>query len=307
MKILRNILMSAALIALSGCTAFSSFSEVEALNDAKPVGSPFTKALAGEYREFSNNELKSMLDYPDALHFARKGLAAASGEVVLPEPVSDWNLKDTAVQEMSAARGRLMVAFDMGARETAPALAAKAQVKFDCWIEQQEENFRKTKEASCKSDFMSSITQLEAHQQPAPPQQDAVTPIEGAPVAGGAYGVDASKPMKSENAMYLVFFNWNSAQIGSGAQSVLDAIAEEVKKHPPTSLNVIGYADTSGSSKYNVRLGFKRAKSVRDALVKRGVSASMLKTDSKGEAELLVQTPDNVREPANRRVNISFN
>ena len=120
MKTLRNVVLTAGILAIagltSGCTAFKSFSEVDALNDATAVGSPFTQALTTEYRAFSNSELKDMLDYPDALHFARKGLAAATGEVVLPEPISDWNLNEQHIQELAAARSRLIVAYDLGAR-----------------------------------------------------------------------------------------------------------------------------------------------------------------------------------------------
>jgi OOP family OmpA-OmpF porin len=107
--------------------------------------------------------------------------------------------------------------------------------------------------------------------------------------------------------MYLVFFDWDSKKLGSGALNVLDAVAEEVAKNPPASINVVGHADTSGSLKYNQRLALKRTNAVKDALVQRGVDPSIVIIDAKGETELLVETPDNVREPANRRVNISFN
>ena len=298
MKIARNILLTVGLLVLSGCTAFSSFSEVEALNDAKPVGSPFTQALAAEYRTYANSELKDMFDYPDALHFARKGLSAAAGDTVLPEPVADWNLSETAIQELSAARGRLIVAYDLGARETAPALSARAQAKFDCWIEQQEETWGTANVPQCKNEFLKALSELEAGLSPPAPQ------AEQAPLD---YGVDPAAPMEAENAMYLVFFDWDKSNLGSGALSVLDSVAAEVAKNPPASVNVIGHADTSGPQDYNARLAMKRANTVRDALVERGVSADIIMVDAKGETELLVQTPDNVREPANRRVNISFN
>jgi OmpA-OmpF porin, OOP family len=298
MKILRNFILTAGMLVLSGCTAFSSFSEVEALNDAKAVGSPFTQALAGEYRSYANSELKDMFDYPDALHFARKGLAAAAGDTVLPEPIADWNLSEAAIQELSAARGRLIVAYDLGARETAPALSARAQAKFDCWIEQQEETWGTANVPHCKNEFLKALAELESKLQPPPPQAEAA-PLD--------YGVDASKPMEAENAMYLVFFDWDKSNLGQGALSVLDSVAAEVAKNPPASINVVGHADTSGPQDYNQRLAFRRANAVRDALVERGISADMIMVDAKGETELLVQTPDNVREPANRRVNISFN
>ncbi len=299
MTAFRNAVLTASVIALSGCTAFDSFSEVDALNDAKPVGSPFTQALAAEYREFANAELKKMFDYPDALHFARKGLAAASGDTVLPEPVGDWNLDQRHQQELGAARGRLILAFDLGARETAPALAAKAQAKFDCWIESQEEHAQDT-DVPCKKGFMDAIGKLEGQLPP---------PAPALPVAEPAanYGVDPNAPMQPENAMYLVFFDWDKYDLTAGAASVLDGVAAEVAKNPPASLNIVGHADTSGSKQYNQRLALKRANAVKDALVQRGVDASIVRVDARGEEELLVPTPDNVREPANRRANISFN
>jgi OOP family OmpA-OmpF porin len=301
MKTLRNVILAAGMIVLGGCTVFSSFSEVNALNEAQAVGSPFTQALAEEYKAFSNNELKEMFDYPDALHFARKGLSAAAGEVVMPEPVADWNLDEAHIQELGAARGRLILAYDWGARESKPQVAARAQAKFDCWIEGQEENWQDAGgEQACKNEFMQAMTDLEAGLQP--PAEEPL-PADG----DGMFGVDAGAPMAPENAMYLVFFDWDSSQLTAGANNVLDAVAQEVNKNPPQSLNVVGHADTSGPTDYNQRLAFKRANAVRDALIQRGVDANLLVVDARGETELLVPTPDNVREPANRRVNISFN
>ncbi len=299
MHTLRNVILTVGALALTGCTAFSSFSEVDALNDAKPVGSPFTQALTAEYRDFSNRELKEMFDYPDALHFARKGLAAASGETVLPEPVVDWNLNEKHEQELAAARGRLIVAYDLGARETAPALSARAQSRFDCWIEAQEEHWNDAN-VPCKKEFMDAMAQLEGQLQPPPVAQAPAEPASN-------FGIDPNAPMAAENAMYLVFFDWDKSNLSEGANSVLDAVADEVRKNPPQSINVVGHADTSGPRTYNQRLAFKRANAVKDALVARGVDASLIVVDARGEDEPMVPTPDNVREPANRRVNISFN
>ena len=303
MKTLRNTILTLGILAvtgpLGGCTAFTSFSEVEALNEAQAVGSPFTQALAGEYREYANSELKDMFDYPDALHFARKGLAASAGENVLPEPVSDWNLSEAHIQELSAARGRLIVAYDLGARETNPPLSARAQAKFDCWIEGQEENWSDSGVMACKDEFMRAISELEGQLQPAPAQQVVDDT--------GLFDVNPNEPMAAEDAMYLVFFNWDSSDLGSGAVNVLDAVAAEVAKNPPQTINVVGHTDTSGPTDYNEKLAFRRANAVRDALVERGIDAALIQVNARGESELLVPTPDDVREPANRRVNISFN
>lgn len=291
MKSMRAIMLTAGVLALGGCTVFDTYSEIEALNDAEHVGSPFAQSLAAEYKDFANFQLDEAFDYPDALHFARKGLAASAGEAVMPEPVTDWNLSNPHIKELSGARGRLIIAYDLGAREIAPATAAKAQVKFDCWIEQQEENWKSQENVTCKQEFLEAMDELEALiQQPEKP----AAPVKEPP------------PMVPEEALYLVFFNWDSAELSSGARNVIEAIAQEVAKNTPSQVIINGYADTSGNKDYNKKLGFKRATNVRDALIALGVSADLMTIDSRGEEELLVDTSDNVREPANRRVNVSF-
>lgn len=319
MKFMRGTLLAVGILSLGACSAFKSHTEVEALNEAETVGSPFTQKLAAEYREYSNNEQNIMFDYPDALHFARKGLAAASGEVVMPEPVGDWNLSAEHIDDLTEARSRLVVAFDLGAREIAPNEAAIAQARFDCWIERQEEDWYKDASKGCRTQFIETIKSLEGYLQtkpepvaaPAPALMPApIKPVADimAPVSNTAVIEDApEEPMAIEDAMYLVFFDFDSSKITSGAKNVLSAVADEINSRDNISKIVItGHTDTSGPSEYNDRLSLRRAKSAANALIKVGVPADMIKVSSKGEKELLVNTSDNMKEPANRRVNISF-
>lgn len=306
MKLSRVALAVLCISSLGACTVFKSHTEVEALNEAQAVGSPFTQQLAAEYREYANNEQNVMFDYPDALHFARKGLAAASGEAVMPEPISDWNLKVEHMEELSAARGRLVNAFDIGSREILPVQSAIAQARFDCWIEQQEENWQTDDIISCRSQFLDTMNGLETAMAAQAPVPEALE--EPMPPVSTDGAIDPSQPMAPEDAMYLVFFDFDSNKIGSGGENVLDAVAMEVGKRMASlnALSVIGHTDTSGKETYNMKLSLRRANAVRDALIARGVDPSLIKVDHRGEGELLVETPDDVREPANRRVNISF-
>ncbi len=313
MKTMRNLALAASVLTLSGCNAYDSYNEVRALNKTEAIGSPYTQALSEEYRNFANVEFHSNFDYPDALHFARKGLAAASGENVMPEPLSDWNLNEEHAKELSSARSRLVIAYDLGARELAPALSARAQGSFDCWIEEQEENWESDADViACKNRYTESIAKLETTLQEAKmPAPIIISEVQATPVDGILDPIEEidmtpAEPMASEDAVYLVFLNWNSTELGASALSVLDAVAKEIKKHPPKGIQLIGHADTSGPSKYNQRLAFKRSVETREALSARGVDPSIISIEGRGEDELLVPTPDNVREPANRRVNISF-
>jgi OOP family OmpA-OmpF porin len=299
MQILRGLMIMAAVTALTACD-FNKFEEVDALNEAQAVGSPFTQKLTSEYRDFVNDEIDPMGDHADGLHFARKGLASARGDVVMPEPLADWNIKSEYMNELSLGRSRLVAVYDLGAREAYPDVSAVAQARYDCWIENQEEDFQPDEINRCKREFLAALEQLEGAMPAAAP------PSAPAPVAEPAFNVDPNAPMEVENAMYLVFFDWDQSTLGPGAQSVLDAVAAEVSKRSLSAVNVVGHADTSGPTDYNQKLAQRRANAVRDALVQRGVSANLINASSRGEDELLVATPDNVREPANRRAQISF-
>lgn len=301
MQVLRGIsfaaLVAATSLTLAGCSGFNSHSEVEALNEVKAVGSPFTQALAAEYRDYANHEQNIGFDYADALHFARKGLATAAGEIVLPEPISDWNLKPEHIEELTSARSQLVIALDRGARETAPKQAAVAQARFDCWIEQQEENWQNKGVPACKQQFFDALNAIGGAVTP-PAPEDMMPPVTAMAAPTGA--------MAPEDAKYLVFFDFNASKVDAGGSSVVDSVAAEVKKQNIRSVNIVGYTDTSGSKKYNKRLSAKRANSVRDALVARGIDANLLLVDSMGEENLMVPTADEVREPANRRAEITF-
>jgi OmpA-OmpF porin, OOP family len=291
MKHLRHALALAALVVLSACSMVDSYNEVDRLNKAEFVGSPFTQALATEYRAFANSELDKMFDFPDALHFARKGLAAAAGEVVPPEPLENWNLRPEHLEALAPARGRLVTALDRGGRDTVPQVAARAQVAFDCWVEQAEERWQTDDIASCRGAFERHLAEMEA----------AIAPP---PVIESPMIVEA--PMAPQDAMFLVFFNWNSAKLDDGGLSVVDAVAQEIAGSTPPRVSVLGHADTSGPRAYNQRLGLRRAGAVRDALVARGVDKRLIHTESRGQDDLLVPTADEVREPANRRASIAF-
>ncbi len=296
MQFSRGLMIVAGVLALGACD-FNKFDEVDALREAQPVGSPFTQKLTAEYKDYVNNEIE-IGDHADALHFSRKGLAAARGDVVTPEPLGDWNVPAETMNELATGRSRLMAVFDLGAREAYPDVSGVAQTRFDCWIENQEENFQGDEINRCKREFLAALQQLEGAMPAQPP----------APVAAPEtpFNVDPNAPMAAENAMYLVFFDFDQSTLGPGAQSVLDAVAAEISKRSLNSVTVVGHADRSGSESYNLKLAQRRANAVRDALVQRGVNASIIKAESRGESEPLVETPDNVREPANRRAQISF-
>jgi len=67
-----------------------------------------------------------------------------------------------------------------------------------------------------------------------------------------------------------------------------------------------GHADRSGSDEYNIALSQRRANNVGRYLEGRGVAAGSISTEAFGESRPLVDTADGVREPQNRRVEITM-
>ncbi len=100
-------------------------------------GSAFTRPLTEEYRTFVAHEANEDYDWKAGDYYARKGLAAAGGEAVLPEEVT--GVSDGHAGALNDARSRLTAALDGGARDGNPQAAAQAQVAFDCWLHETQE------------------------------------------------------------------------------------------------------------------------------------------------------------------------
>lgn len=312
MKLLKKIAFLSVLMLTAGCAGGASNSTVDALNKAQAVGAPFTKMLASEYRILANEKQSKSLDYSDALHFARKGLAAANGVVVMPEMIDDWDLGDRNLPELVQARAQLVNALENGGRTLASNRAAIAQARFDCWIEQQEESWAAN--VPCKTGFFTALKelneQLGKNTEPGTPlaEQDFPAPI-GADGTGmgGAGGSGKHGTVPLNQAMFIVFFDWDKHNITSSGNDVLDAVAQEIQsRRDVKKIVVVGHTDTSGSDKYNDKLSIKRAKAVQESLIARGLSKSMMRIEGRGKSDLLVKTADGVREPANRRAQITL-
>ncbi len=281
MKSLKLLGACAVLGVLTGCGAM----DIDALRGTTETtaGNAFTQALTKEYRALTIFEADRMADWPDAYTFAAKGLAASRGENVLPETTDRWNVGGSVKQALDGARGRLVSALDAGGRTAKPAVAAKAQVAYDCWVEQEEEGWQLADIATCKGAFEDAMAQLVAQPAPAAPP--------AAPVA-----------LKN----FIIYFAWDSSRLDATAIRIIDEAAAEAKKTGNARLTLVGHADRSGAADYNVRLSLRRADAVRGALAARGIATERMSVTALGETEPAVPTADGVREARNRRVEVTI-
>lgn len=271
MRLVHLIGVLGAVGLLAGCASnIKQMEEVQASG-----GTPFTQALTEEYRSFVAHE-KDERDWSAADYFAIKGLAAAGGQVVLPEEVGDVGEHGPALTD---ARSRLMAALGAGAGDSNPQVAARAQRAFDCWNHEAEEDnwydaLTDEHVKACRDEFEAAMAQLQP-----PPQQ-------------------------AEPGTYIVLFDFDRSNINQAGQAVLDQVLADAAKMGGVRISATGHADRSGSEDYNMALSLRRADSVREALIAGGVSPDAITVAGRGESEPAVPTPDGVKEQANRRVEI---
>lgn len=242
--------------------------------------SAFDTALASNYRKLSNLEYKQG-DQKDGDTYALRSVAASQGSATTPDDLRVRRIPSSAASEVAQGRQRLVAALDKNGRTSKPDVAAYAQASFDCWVEQLQEDLQDDQIRACKDAFMKALAELEK----APP------PVAAAPKAPSDF---------------MVFFDWNKSNLTPEALKIISDAVAAAKKEGAKQIRIVGHTDTSGSAAYNLKLSERRAQAVAAQMIRLGVPATSIVTVGRGQEDLLVPTPDNVREPQNRRSVISF-
>jgi peptidoglycan-associated lipoprotein len=99
-----------------------------------------------------------------------------------------------------------------------------------------------------------------------------------------------------------VRFGYDSADLDGSAREVLARNLGWLQQNPRAKVELEGHADSRGTIEYNLALGAKRAKAVKDALVSQGVAAERLSTISYGKELPLCQEENDSCWARNRRV-----
>ncbi len=101
-----------------------------------------------------------------------------------------------------------------------------------------------------------------------------------------------------------ISFATNSAVVEPRLRPVLDGFANGLNSGPTTVVRVIGHTDNTGSDAINDPLSLRRAESVRNYLVDRGVRGDRVEVAGRGSREPLVSNDTAESRAKNRRVEI---
>jgi peptidoglycan-associated lipoprotein len=80
-----------------------------------------------------------------------------------------------------------------------------------------------------------------------------------------------------------VFFETDSSELTDKARATLDKQAQWLGNYNRYAFTIEGHADERGTREYNIALGARRAETVREYLVSRGVSGQRMRTISYGK------------------------
>lgn len=103
-----------------------------------------------------------------------------------------------------------------------------------------------------------------------------------------------------------VLFDTGQAVIRTGAYGTLDRLANTLKDRPARSVMIEGHTDNVGSDASNALLSEQRAQSVQSALLQRGVAATQVSAQGKGESTPIATNDTESGRQQNRRVELIF-
>lgn len=112
------------------------------------------------------------------------------------------------------------------------------------------------------------------------------------------------EPIIKKRAIILhnLFFATNKTTILPESESAMQNLYELMVENPELRIRITGHTDNVGTNIDNQKLSEGRAKSVKDNLVQRGISAERIETDGKGETQPITTNDTEEGRAKNRRV-----
>ena len=99
-----------------------------------------------------------------------------------------------------------------------------------------------------------------------------------------------------------VYFDFNKATIKPVSFALLDDVAQAMKDNPKIKVEVQGHTDSVGNDDFNLKLSQKRAESVRNYLIKKGISSDRMVPKGYGENVPIADNRTKEGRDQNRRV-----
>ncbi|MBV6493249.1 MAG: Protein TolB [Turneriella sp.] len=118
----------------------------------------------------------------------------------------------------------------------------------------------------------------------------------------GTYRLALTKLKKNASiSIRSIYFDFDSAQIKKSSEASLGIVLEFLEQNPNAQFEIIGHTDLNGDTNYNQELSEKRAQSVREWLIHRGINKARLSASGKGKSNPVVAKRGKPFDEQNRR------
>lgn len=281
-----NFLATLMLIGMvTGCV-----SSVEQLRKSDLKGNTYQTLLAKQYLVFAESEA-DQYDWFNSAYFAKKGLKSINGEEIAPEKLEDWSLPEDMLPIMQQAREYLVSVITVPeTTKDFPEQSANAQFYFDCWVEQQEENWQEEDIAKCREGFYDTLDKLFV--------ATTNTKLPERPV------LPESIRNIGKQETRLAYFKIGSSALDGGAKRLISSVISRLKDAKSYDIMLNGYADNVGSEESNMKLSKSRAMAIKKALVDGGLNEKSITIFAFGDTQGRVETKKGVASKENRVVEI---
>ena len=298
MKLKLLIPIMSILIFLGGCSA--SYKELSTIESEEPRS--FQEHLLFEYKKRAAFEAEEMHDWNSAKLYSEKALESLKTDEIYPEEISYWKIPDENINEIKIAYDNLMTIYK-DAKKNDPFNLSRAITSLDCWAEQQEENWQTWDINNCKNDFLNAMHNI--YEKISNRKKEQITSNNKDNNLVNETKDEVTIVSKNENKelMQIIYFDFDKFNLSEVSKDKIKKFLNNYGSVINEYL-VVGHTDTKGTNKYNLSLSIKRAEVVKEILINYGINQNSIKILGKGEETLAVDTPDDSKQPANRRVEI---
>ncbi len=278
MRTVTFLMLGASALAMAGCSNLpgsslgGTFTAEPYLEREHGGQGSFNDALAMEYTELARRQAFQMQRWMNATAYISKAQAAEAGNTPAP-----WTPAQLGVNGEASQLYDEVVATIEANRAERPAACARAQAMWDQYL---------------------FVLRATANGATCP-----LTPEEARAMLDEALAACAPPAGPANYVIYFGFDKWN---LTDAARDTLDEVVAAVQQMGSTALSLVGHTDTMGSVEYNQGLSERRADSAADYLEDRGIPRGAMTLAGRSELEPAVDTGDQVREPLNRRVEITL-
>lgn len=99
-----------------------------------------------------------------------------------------------------------------------------------------------------------------------------------------------------------ILFDFDSYSVKNSVKNSLDGLAKALKENKDIKLKVDGHTDYIGTDQYNFDLSLKRANSIKNYLISKGVESKNISVEGYGKQNPIASNKTEVGRARNRRV-----